>query len=70
MNVGKAIVSMVEKVRDGDVKGTSLEQQTAFVQLDEQVYRIHISKLEDPVYYGRGQPVEEDDEGEDDGGQV
>lgn len=69
LNVGKAIVTMIEKIMTGDVKDTSLEQQVAFVQLGTQVYRIHISKVEDPVYYGRGQPVtnDEDDEGDSSG---
>lgn len=72
LNVGKAIVQMIELIKSGNVKDTSLEQQVAFIQLEEQVYRIHISKVEDPVYYGRAQSVVEDDEeGEiDDGSEV
>lgn len=57
---------MIERIKSGDVKGTSLADNIAFFQLESQIYRIHISKMEDPIIYTKGIRVQEDeDEGED-----
>ena len=62
INIGKAFVDMMSKIDSGAVKGTSLEKNIAFFEWDNQVYRMHVSHIEDNVIYSRGLHVVENKE--------
>ena len=52
INIGKALVSMLEQLKDPSKnKGTTLEQNIAFFEWEEKVYRMHLSNIEDPWIY-------------------
>lgn len=63
INIGKAFVDMMTKIDKGDVKGTSLEKNIAFFEWDNQIFRMHVSHIEDNVVYSRGLHVVENEEG-------
>lgn len=48
---GKALMALLDRVRSGDVKGTSLENNLAYFEKDGQAFRVHLSKLEEPYIY-------------------
>lgn len=51
LNAGKALMSLIDRVRTGDVKGTSLQDNVAFFEKDGQAYRVHLSRIEEPYIY-------------------
>jgi hypothetical protein len=66
INVGKALVSMLERMQKGDITGTSLENNLAYFEKDGQIYRVHLSKIEEPWVYNKGLHVVEDEDNEED----
>lgn len=63
INIGKALVDMLSKINTGaNVSGTSLEMNQAFFEWDGQIYRMHLSKLEEPWIYTKGLRVVEDED--------
>lgn len=62
INIGKAFVDMMTKIEKGDIKGTSLEKNIAFFEWDNQVYRMHVSHIEDNIIYSRGLHVVENED--------
>jgi hypothetical protein len=61
INIGKAFVDMMTKIDSGNVKGTSLEKNIAFFEWGDQIYRMHVSHIEDNVIYSRGLHVVENE---------
>lgn len=51
LNVGKALVDMLTKINEGKVEGTSLAENIAYFQWGEQIYRMHLSKIEEHWLY-------------------